>query len=201
MGQRIQPQEFQNVLGWSSPFDMVCKLESELERIDDAETLRDVVEHTMNFALTAYHITEWVWNLLKRKPTPESEKFERASWISVIGHEPQTKKEMRDWVLKHCPEIEYCRQLANATKHLSCCMKEGVSAAEIEVAATDEWEKRTAEEPFVSILDQHRAENWQLILVDAGKRLDVIEIFRDRVFEFWSDLTYRIYIGGDNYDY
>ena len=193
-------QKFSEVLGWSSPHDMFCKLESELERIDDAETLRELVEHTMNFAFTAYHITEWVWALLKRSPTDEGERFERESWIAVIGHEPESIEDLRSWAHGCCPELEYCRQLANATKHLSCYMAKGAFAAETEVAATVKWKKRTAEAPYESILDQHQAENWQLIFVDGEKRLDVIEIFRDRVFEFWSDLTYRIYIG-DPSDY
>lgn len=193
--QSQQQQKFQSVLGWSSPFDMVCKLESELERIDHAKTLRELVEHTMNFALTAYHITEWVWELLQRSPADESERLERDSWIGEIGHKPQTKQELRRWAHERCPELKYCRQLANATKHLSCDLKHGVSAAEFEVAATDVWERRTAGSPFTSILDQHRAENWRLMLVDGDQRLDLINVFRERVFEFWSELSYSIYIG------
>ena len=200
MGQRTRQENIREVLGWSSPFEMVCKLENELERIEDAKTLRELVEHSMNFAFTAYHITEWVWALLERRPTDDSGRFERQSWIAVIGYEPQTWNELRNWACERCPELEYCRQLANATKHLSCQMKKGAFAAKTEVVATDKWRKRTAEAPFESILDQHRAENWQLILVDGEKRLDVIEIFRDRVFEFWSNLADRIYIG-DYSDY
>ena len=198
MRQRNKPGEFSEVLGWSSPFDMVCKLESELERIDNAKMLRERVEHTMNFALTAYHITEWIWALLKESPTDDNKRRERASWLAVIGCEPETKEKLMQWVENRCPEIKYCRQLANATKHLSCRLKEGTSTAEFEVAATGEWEQKTAEEPFKSILDSHRAENWQLILIDGEKRLNLIAIFRDRVFEFWSDLTHRIYIGDDS---
>ena len=44
-------------------------------------------------------------------------------------------------------------------------------------------------------LDDHRAENWRLVLVENGKQIDLVEILRDRVFAFWSELTYRIYIG------
>ena len=198
MGKRSQQQQkFQSVLGWSSPFDMVCKLESELERIDHAKTLRDLVEHAINFALTAYHITDWVWELLQRSPADGSERLIRDSWIVAIGHEPQTREELWHWAYERCPELEFCRQLANATKHLSCCLKHGASAAEFEVAATDVWERRKAESPFTSIMDQHRAENWRLMLVDGDQRLDLINVFRERILEFWSGLIYSIYIGGD----
>ena len=188
-------KNYTSVLGWDSPFDIACKLEREKERMQEAETLRDFVEHTMNFALTAYHMIDWVWAALQRVPVDGEAKFERDSWAAAIGYEPKTRDEVWSWAKSLCPELEYCRQLANATKHLSCRSKKDAPTAEFEVTPTAEWKRRQQKAPFTSILDDHRAENWRLVLVENGKQIDLVEILRDRVFAFWSELTYRIYIG------
>ena len=88
---------FDSILGWSSPFELICKLDRELERIDNSKILDELVDHTMNFALTAYHMTDWVWKLLERKPIDD---WERQSWIVAIGHEPQKEYEIRRWALQ-----------------------------------------------------------------------------------------------------
>jgi hypothetical protein len=48
-------KKYSSVLGWDSPFDGVCKLEREKERMENANTLGEFVEYPMNLALTAYH--------------------------------------------------------------------------------------------------------------------------------------------------
>ena len=191
---RLEPRKFGSILGWSSPFELICKLERELERIDNTKTLDELVDHTMNFALTAYHMVDWVWELLQRDPVDDWDRIERESWIAAIGHEPK-KGEVHEWAFKQCPELEYCRQLANATKHLSCSMKEGAPAAEFEIVPTDVWKQRQKKEPFKSLLSQRDAMNWRLTLVDGNQRVDLINVFRERVFEFWSEHTHEIYIG------
>ena len=191
----LRPSKFDSILGWSSPFELICKLDRELERIDGSKTLDELVDHTMNFALTAYHMVDWVWELLQRKPIDDWEKMERGDWITAIGREPQNKGEVRDWALQQCRELEYCRQLANATKHLSCIMKGGAPAAGFEIIPTDEWKQRQKQEPFTSLLSRRDAVNWRLILIDGEERVDLIKIFREKVYAFWSELTYEIYIG------
>lgn len=190
-------KKYTSVLGWGSPFDIACKLEREMERIQEAKTLRDSVEHTMNFVLTANHMIDWVWAVLQRVPVDGGEKFEKDNWVAAIGYEPKTLAEVRSWAKSLCPELEYCRQLANATKHLSCSPTNDAPAptAEFEVTSTVEWKRRRQKAPFTSVLDDHRAENWRLVLVENGMKIDLVEILRDRVFAFWSELTYRIYIG------
>jgi len=105
-------KKYTSVLGWDSPFDIACKLEREMERMQETESLRDFVEHTMNFALTAYHMTDWVWDALQREPADGEVNFERDSWTAVIGYKPETLSEVRSWAISQCPELEYCRQLS-----------------------------------------------------------------------------------------
>ncbi len=167
-------KKYTSVLGWGSPFDIVCKLEREMERMQDAKTLRDFVEHTMNFALTANHMIEWVWAVLQLDPVDDRAKFERDSWVAAIGFKPKKIKQVKLWAKSQCPELDYCRQLANATKHLSCWPINGVTpTAEFEVTSTAEWKRRQQKTPFTSLLDDHRAENWRLVLVENGKQIDL----------------------------
>jgi hypothetical protein len=160
-----------------------------------ANTLDEFVEHTMNFALTAYHMTDWVWAVIQRGTIEAAQKWERDQWIAVMGFESKALYDVIHWARVECPELEYCRQLANASKHLSCKLNKDAPAAEFEVAATEEWRRRQKEAPFMSILNSHLAENWRLVLIDDGKEVDLVEVLERRVFGFWSELTYRIYIG------
>lgn len=187
-------KKYASVLGWDSPFDMACKLCREMERMRDAETLRDFVEHTMNFALTAYHMIDWVWEAVRRDPDGDGG-FERDSWIAAIGYEPKGLADVRRWAMGQCPELEYCRQFANATKHLSCRFTGDAHSGRFEVLPTAEWKRQQQKEPFKSLLDDHRAENWRLVLVEDGKDIELVEILRDRVLRFWEELSYEIYIG------
>ena len=191
----MKQKEYTSVLGWDSPFDIVCKLGREKMRMQEAETLQDFVDHTMNFALTAYHMIDWVWAALQRVPVDGKAEFERDSWAAVIGYEPKACEEVRSWAISLCPELEYCRKLANATKHLSCRLKKDAPTAEFEVTPTVEWKRRQKKDPYMCILDARRAENWRLVLVENGKQIDLAEILWDRVFAFWSELTHEIYIG------
>ncbi len=75
-------KQYQSVLGWGSPFEMSCKLENEITRMREAKELRDFVEHTMNFALTAYHMIDWVWEAVHRNAKGT---FERDQWEAAIG--------------------------------------------------------------------------------------------------------------------
>ncbi len=188
-------KKYTSVLGWDSPFDIACKLEHEIERMQRAETLRDFIEHTMNFALTAYHMIDWVWAALQRNPVDGKAKFERDKWIAVIGYKPKKCAEVWSWAMSRCPELEYCRQLANATKHLSCRSKKDAPNTEFGITPTAEWGRQQKKAPFMSIVDDHRAENWRLVFVENGKYIDLAEVLQDRVFVFWKELTHRIYIG------
>jgi len=187
--------KYQHVLGWSSPFDLVCKLENECHRMEEAETLRDLVDHTMNFALTAYHMSEWVWEVVQRRLADDGDELERADWIAAIGFEPKSPQDVRDWALSACPELEYCRQLANATKHLSCRGRKGAPAAEFSVArrSKSDDEKRS----FASLLDDHLSKNWRLVIVDVAGETDLVEVLQTKVWPFWSNLTWSIYIGDE----
>ena len=49
--------------GLESPGDMLSKLKRELNRLADASAEHTaVVDHGVNCAWTAWHITDWVWN-------------------------------------------------------------------------------------------------------------------------------------------
>lgn len=192
----VAEKKYSSVLGWDSPFEILCKLERDKERMQEAKTLHDFVDHTMNFTLTAYHMIDWVWSVVQRNPTDASDRFERDSWIAAIGFIPKKHEELLNWARAECPELEYCRQLANATKHLSCRLKDAASGVEFEVAPTLEWTRKQQEAPYASILDQHLAKNWRLVLVESGNEVDLSEV-RDRVFGFWEDHSYRIYIGAE----
>lgn len=62
--------------GIRSPLDMLSKLDRELGRLI-ASTFdpQDVVDHTINGCITAWHIVDWVWQLRLRNNRVAQEKL------------------------------------------------------------------------------------------------------------------------------
>ena len=153
----------------------------------------------MNAALTANHLIDWIWAATQLDPagasTPieaASWQFERDEWTSAMGFRPKRRDDVWKWAKKRCPELEYCRQLANASKHLECTSKTDVPAEQFDVIATKAFRERQKKTPFTSILELHRAKNWRPVLRDGAREIDLIEMLHEKVFGFWSDLGHRI---------
>lgn len=186
-------KKYKSVLGYDSPFEFSCKLEREYHRMEQAKGRDELVDHAMNFALSANHMLDWIYEILQRDYKDPDPKFEIDSWIAVIGFKPQNFSELREWAEQQCPEMEYCRQLANATKHLSCKPKKNKApTAEFNISPTEKWEDRQKREPFLSVLDCNDAKNWRLVIVDGDKTVDLKEVFW-RVHLFWDNIVRQIY--------
>lgn len=84
------------------PSDFLKKLHIEQIRYQ-ADTLSSV--DAMNFAWTAWHLTEWVW-----KGHLESNR--QSAFTSV-----NSTADFKNYVCNHCPEMRIMRDIANGSKH------------------------------------------------------------------------------------
>ena len=87
-----------------SPADLLEKLKRELERLQQDETYQS--DHAFNFAVTAWHMTDWVHkDARQRDPTnPNPFGYKR------IGN-------FQQFVRGDCRALGICDELANGSKH------------------------------------------------------------------------------------
>ena len=93
------------------PRDLLAKLDREFDRFCEAtshlsKNHRCQSDFAFNFAITAWHLTEWIWKSHEAKSPDQSVRFGA-----------RTFQEFRKVILGGCPELRICRDLANGAKH------------------------------------------------------------------------------------
>jgi hypothetical protein len=175
---------------------MLNKLTRELTRIGRATGDRDSLgDHAVNFALTAWHLVDWVWSEMRKDYAL------RLSLAKEIGCAPGEfgRDQFAGWCVKSCPGLEACQVIATATKHVRC-------DEEIIVAAGTLSARVSSGEDITYRLDESRlgvgalapapaAERCWVAKVEIGGRQEyAIPIF-ERVVAFWTQFVY-----GNNVD-
>src|SRR5579875_1181810 len=96
--------------GLNSCRDMRDKLEREIERMAQA-TDRDA----MNAAVTAWHLVEWIWDDTQHTPGLRERLAHEAGCAPIRQF---GKEDFKAYARECCPDLAYCRIVANNTKHL-----------------------------------------------------------------------------------
>ncbi|WP_156092626.1 hypothetical protein [Rhodovibrio salinarum] len=187
---------YESVFTLDSPFDLIRKLENEVCRIKDADKLNELIEHVLNFALTANHIPEWIWAKIEMEPHSPGDKFERDVWLTDLGGKPENFASLRRNITSSCPGMELCRQISNCSKHMSTSVHNHHDGFKrFNVIRTSKYEETLAKRPFVAVLEHDKAENFRLVAESGSRQLDVVKILCEEVFPYWSEKGYRLYIG------
>ncbi len=94
--------------------DLLEKLQREISRIEEAAARPDVCDHGTNAAFTAWHLTDWVWADL------ENNWVTRSAIAKQAGDYPPNFNlgQFQDYVAKKCEDLEICRIIATASKHV-----------------------------------------------------------------------------------
>ena len=102
-----------------TPLDLLGKLGRELRAFQqDAERQSD---HAYNFAITAWHLTDWLWQYDKAQ-NPGAEK-----WFGCAS-----RRSFQAKICKQSPDIKICNELAIGSKHFHVeKRKKVVESAEI----------------------------------------------------------------------
>lgn len=88
-----------------SPRDMYEKM---MEEFDDFQQDPSSIRHAINFTLTAYHLSEWVWKSYLKEDAELREK---------ISKNINMDQKFYLHLQSECAEIEIIRELANNIKH------------------------------------------------------------------------------------
>jgi hypothetical protein len=97
----------------NSSRDMLEKLKREIERLAGSIIRQEVVDHGLNAAMTAWHLTDWTW-----KEIQGSTLVLRA--LTARGRTPiRELKQFQGFVKRDCAELAYCEGIAVFTKNFA----------------------------------------------------------------------------------
>ena len=106
--QRTQPK----TLAMQSSRDMLEKLRREIDRLAGSILRQEIVDHGLNAAMTAWHLTDWAWREIQgstRLPT----------LTARAGAPIRELKQFQELVKRNCAELAYCEGIAISTKHFA----------------------------------------------------------------------------------
>jgi hypothetical protein len=107
---RVAPPE---TFALDSSRDMLEKLKRELERLAGSIIRQEVVDHGLNAAMTAWHLTDWTWREIQG-----STLVLRA--LTARGKTPiRELKQFQGFVKRDCAELAYCEGIAVSTKYFT----------------------------------------------------------------------------------
>jgi hypothetical protein len=98
------------MLAINSSRDMLEKLKREIERLAGSIIRQEVVDHGLNAAMTAWHLTDWTWKEIKNSPRLRS-------LTTRAGTPIRELKQFQEFVKRDCPDLAYCEGIAVSTKH------------------------------------------------------------------------------------
>ena len=96
----------------NSSRDMLEKLKREIERLAGSIIRQEIVDHGLNAAMTAWHLTDWAWSEIEgstRRPT----------LTARAGAPIRELKQFQELVKRNCAELAYCEGIAISTKHFA----------------------------------------------------------------------------------
>ena len=91
-----------------SEADLFEKLRQEFE---DLKRTPDSSRHAINFAMTAWHLTDWMWGLRLKKADYAERK-------QLVGAVVRSLDKFRAYVTTRCPELGIMQRICNGSKHL-----------------------------------------------------------------------------------
>jgi hypothetical protein len=90
---------------------MLEKLKREIERLAGSIIRQEIVDHGLNAAMTAWHLTEWTWREI------QSSILRIRSVTEKAGTSIRELKQFQQFVKRDCAELAYCEGIAISTKH------------------------------------------------------------------------------------
>jgi hypothetical protein len=175
------PERLPKVIVLSTPQHFLGKLYWEIEQFCKAEIPQQAIGahliasyHAANCAITAWHMTDWIWEFLG---VDEREDLTKSLVLK------STKLEaFQDYVRTQCRALHFCYELAIGAKHRNPQSKK----MEDLVSARDVWKAKPltcnskVNEPLVRYA-------FELVVDDAGRTVPLREVFRCAFF-FWESL-------------
>ena len=192
--------EARTAFGITTPSDMLAKLKREVNRVADASFLHDeLVDHGNQCAITAWHITDWVWRARFENDTvaqddlvaPDSNLRKKGG-----GKYRDIPRWFKEYLTRECPELALCQDIANGFKHVIATIPERrESPGVVNVTASASVAPSEVFELGHSVLGYAglggpgftpEGTMYRLKIEDShGIRHDAVDVF-NRVVAFWN---------------
>lgn len=173
--------------GLQKPRDWCEKLVREFDRLKASPTDKhDTIDHGINFAITAWHMVDWVWVLHFRDRPDDQKRLGLSLGENANATDPPWP--FREATLSQCPALTYCRDICNGTKHV-VLTRGGTPEALLTTASTtvtDPGFMLGSSRLGVGVLLDEPAVIHRLKIVDQdGTRLYALAEF-GKVMTFWK---------------
>jgi hypothetical protein len=170
--------------------DFLQKLSREITRVSDANETADVIDHATNAAMTAWHLTDWVWHDIGRDKAADPFRL-----IAKIAGEPiRSLEDFQRFVRKNSMDVLYCESIAVSTKHFGSSGPEFSSQIQQRTEDTRDIQKTTALQFSFGPLGtevRHTRTVAELVLIEDDAKRPVLKILTG-AREWWSDLLRKI---------
>jgi hypothetical protein len=140
---------------------------------DDLHRMHDRAYIAYNSAVTAWHLTDWVWS----EASPELRR-NMLSKFKAIGSQ---KRHFQMALAKDCRELQICRQIANGSKH------KVLETPDPTVRADVEWHIERARAGVFRPGDPLVKYGYQLFVIDQSTRRPALDVFHE-VERYWRGL-------------
>ena len=166
-----------HVFRMRSVHEIFAKLHREKRRFEKAgsnnEGRKDQVDAAVNFAITAWHMIDWVWH---------RREHELREYFGV-----SSLREFQDEMRRQCPDLAVCDVIANALKHGGTAhTREDRPEIETVLIAEPVAEGAAGVELDAEVADP----KWSLNIRVNGRTEDPHAVFY-RVFGFWHKFIQR----------
>jgi len=181
MSDQIPPQTF----GLENCRDLCEKLTREFKRLENARDREEIADHAINFAITAWHLIDWIWVAFERK----DEYFAFTGTAKCESSKWKYLSDFRKYIVEREPRLRYCGLFANSAKHLQL--------------SNDRWPEQESISTPVSgmsfghtkstlvIGDDFQGEiQWKPKICIGDDRLDARAEFQ-AVLTFWTEFVYH----------
>jgi hypothetical protein len=92
---------------------MLEKLKREIERLSGSIIRQEVVDHGLNAAMTAWHLTDWTWREIQDS-TPRLRSLRARAGTPI-----RELKQFQEFVKRNCTELAHCEGIAVSIKHFA----------------------------------------------------------------------------------
>jgi hypothetical protein len=152
----------------------------EVCRLEAAKTLEDAADHGTNAAVTAWHLSDWVWNAAKQNRQVLNQ-------IPMAAGSGQLDcKKFKEWLLENLvPALKICQIITTSSKHSAEFEGEFyVQPQWVEISLVNEADEKLT---FVNTAGESlrfvNASRW--LIVAGGKEYPALELFKE-VHKFWA---------------
>ena len=179
-----KPSEIQNVLAMDDPQQMLAKLLWEIDQLTnemsvwkDNEPFPAAIFMAFNAVVTAWHITDWVWQSTPERRAVLAKKF-GVNYAETDTGIRRGLEKFQEAVRQDCPALRVCYEIATGSKHMR------KSKVDPDVKAKAEWHKALESVGVVKAGDLVMN-----LTIEDGKSgpLDPIQWFID-AFGYWEKL-------------